>query len=367
MGGDDEDAEPSLAERVLKMENKHDAFNVYLNYSAAGIAESGSGDDKVGFRCKQLRLEIKGNLTEHIYYRLRHRLNKASEAAGGDNFAKATDDMMVGYRFSDKWEVQAGKMFPYWGGFEYDTNPMYIYQYSDMVDNHDSPKAGFVALYKPVPTQEFVVEVCNARNDKLETAFPGIAAQGVRDARAPLDYIVNWNGNFANRRLQTRWACGLRTLAKDTYSRHLALGQKLNLPKLQCYVDYYWESADIDRLGVITREAAHLLPAGQKHAENVVYHTVVTKADWQFATRWNAFAKAAYETASVVKGVAALHNYRKHYSYLAGVEFYPDKSQDFRVSLSCIGQSLRYTGESTLENRDEGRVEIGMMYRIKCF
>jgi len=74
-----------------------------------------------------------------------------------------------------------------------------------------------------------------------------------------------------------------------------------------------------------------------------------------------------YETASVRKGIDALRNYRKHFSYFGGVEYYPDKTQDLRFSLSFLGQSFRYSGRSGLQNRNEGRMELGMMYRIKCF
>lgn len=366
-GGDYQKGEPSLAERVLNLEKKQDAFNVFLNFSGAGGVEVGGGNGKTGFRCKQLRLEIKGNLTDHLYYRLRHRLNKANSAAGQDNFAKATDYMMVGYRFNEQWAVQAGKMCQYWGGYEFDANPMYIYQYSDMVDNLDSPKAGLVVMYKPVSTQELIVEVSNARNENLETAYPGITVQGYEDCRAPLAYILNWNGDFAQRTFQTRWSWGLRTLAKRTYSWQMILGQRLNLKKLQCYVDYSYERDDIDRMGIITREAKQLLPVGNNHFEKVEYHSLVAKADWQFADQWNAYVQGMYETASVRKGVAELKNYRKHYSYFAGVEYYPDKSQDFRVSLSYLGQTFSYNNECGLDGHKESRFELGMMYRIKCF
>lgn len=113
-------------------DSKPDPFNVYLNYHFAGVAQLGDADGNgIEFKCKQLRFEIKGDLTERIYYRLRHRLNKPNAAASEDNFAKATDYMMVGYKLSDKWAIQAGKMCQIWGGYEFDDNPIYIYQYSD--------------------------------------------------------------------------------------------------------------------------------------------------------------------------------------------------------------------------------------------
>ena len=84
-------------------------FNVYFNYAASAQVQS-DADHKwsTNFENKQLRLEIKGNLTDKLYYRFRHRLNKSNAAKSGDNFAKATDIMMVGYKFSDKFKLEGG-------------------------------------------------------------------------------------------------------------------------------------------------------------------------------------------------------------------------------------------------------------------
>ena len=95
MGGGDGDIQ-SIHERITKLEKKNDMFNLYFNYAASFQAEHNSLSDEWGtkFANKQLRIEIKGNLTDKLYYRLRHRLNKATDAKGEDNFAKATDIMM---------------------------------------------------------------------------------------------------------------------------------------------------------------------------------------------------------------------------------------------------------------------------------
>lgn len=86
----------------------------------------GSNTNKVEFRARQLRLEIKGNLTERIFYRFRHTLNRPTSAAGLDNLARATDMLYAGFHLNDKFFVTAGKMCQAWGGFEFDINPMNI-------------------------------------------------------------------------------------------------------------------------------------------------------------------------------------------------------------------------------------------------
>ncbi len=377
-GGADGDYQ-SLAERVLNLEKKTDAFQVYFNYAAAFQSGEMEGYDSPWtsqFKNKQLRLEIKGNIGEHLSYRLRHRLNKANDARG-DNFAKATDIMMINWKFNDKWSIAGGKMCQIWGGFEFDENPMVIYQYSDMVDNMDNFMAGAMVSFKPVPSQEIAFMVSNANNDKFGGAkvLVGNKVEDFKTADNPLTYILNWNGSMFDGVLNTRWAYGIQTQADGKYSKMLTLGQQLNLPKFQWYIDYMGEWDDMDRLGIASGEVGDLLG-------NVQYNSFITKANWQFAPKWNLMLKGMFETANVkdIDGVNekgeviknAYKNYRKSFGYIGALEYYPMEGQDFRVSLSYIGRKFNYSDDakavnSKLADYNTNRIELGFMYRIKAF
>ena len=382
MGGNDGDYQ-SLAERVAKIEKKNDMFNVYFNYAASAQASSYDDEWTSHFANKQMRLEIKGNLTDKLFYRLRHRLNKSNAAKGEDNFAKATDIMMVGYNLNDKLSLMGGKMCQIWGGFEFDENPMYIYQYSDMVDNMDNFMAGFVASYKPVPTQEIAVEVSNANNgqltedygDYLMTVGPDHELEAVHPANHPLTFILNWNGSFFNDKLQTRWSWGTQKQAEGLSSKMLVLGQRLNLPKLQWYFDYMGAWDGFDRLGVASSDgvSAYLSeteidPDRTQNVrfKDVNYNSFITKLNWQFAPQWNLMLKGTYETANV-KNIDKLKNFRKSIGWAGSVEYYPDKSQDFRVFLAYIGHKYNYSEKIGLSSHNTNRIELGFMYRIKCY
>lgn len=380
MGGCDGDIQ-SIHERITKLEKKNDMFNLYFNYAASFQAEHNSLSDEWGtkFANKQLRIEIKGNLTDKLYYRLRHRLNKATDAKGEDNFAKATDIMMVGYNFNDKLSISGGKMCQIWGGFEFDENPMYIYQYSDMVDNMDNFMAGVTVSYKPIPTQEIAVEISNAYNGKFADEYGDEAvvvnndeAQALQKSKNPLTYIINWNGSFFDGKLNTRWAWGLQTQAKDKYSRMLTLGQQLNLPKFQWYFDYMGAFDDLDRLKIATNELGGAFvddegnALGNVYLGKVHYNSFITKANWQFAPSWNLMLKGMYETASVTK-MEQFKNYRKSFGYMGSIEYYPAKQQDFRLFLAYVGRKYDYSTKCGLKDYNTDRIELGFMYRIKAY
>jgi hypothetical protein len=396
MGGEDGNFQ-SLAERLAKVEKKHDMLDVYINYAASAQASEGTDASwQTRFANKELRLELKGNLTDKLYYRFRHRLNRRNDAQGSDNFSKATDLMMVGYDFNDKVSLMAGKMCQIWGGYEYDTNPMYIYQYSDMCDHLEIFQTGVTLSLKPVPTQELAFMVSDAHNGTLEETYgtdPILVSsrndfRELEKANHPLTFIANWNGSFFGGQLQTRWAWGIQKLAKGQYSRMITLGQKLNLPEVQWYVDYMASFDDLDRLGIVTSDLSssfhpvydgyqvaqpyseylyiYYMPPMNLHCGNVHYHSWITKLNWQFAPQWNLMLKGTYETASMQQ-IEAFKNYRKSIGWIGALEYYPDKTQDLRVFLAYMGQNVNYTKESYLDSHHSNRIELGFMYRIKCY
>ena len=368
----------SLAEEVAKLKKSNDMFNVYLNTAASAQVETDNEHEwSTGFKNKHLRLEIKGNLTDKLYYRFCYRMTNSNVARSEDNFARSTDVVMIGYRFSDKFSVEAGKIFQPFGGYEVDENPIYIYEYSDLTGGLECYLGGVVVNYKPVPTQEIVVGVTNAHNDKFADVYGdnSLAIEGdgtqnriLEKTRIPLGYSLGWNGSFLNNRLLTRWSWGIEGEARHKYSRMLILGQKLNLDRLQWYFDYMYQNDGLDRFGLASREVRDFFPAvgGEVWMSDVHYTSFITKLNWQFAPQWNLMLKGMYETASVTK-VDRFKDFRKSYGYVGSVEYYTVKSQDFRVFLAYVGRKVTYKDGVGLDKYNTNRIELGFKYRIKAY
>lgn len=376
-GGDDGHFK-SLAEEVTKLKKSNDMFNVYLNTAASAQVETDNEHEwSTGFKNKHLRLEIKGNLTDKLYYRFCYRMTNSNVARSEDNFARSTDVVMIGYRFSDKFSVEAGKIFQPFGGYEVDENPIYIYEYSDLTGGLECYLGGVVVNYKPVPTQEIVVGVTNAHNDKFADVYgdnslviegDGTQNRILEKTRIPLGYSLGWNGSFLNNRLLTRWSWGIEGEARHKYSRMLILGQKLDLDRLQWYFDYMYQNDGLDRFGLASREVRDFFPAvgGEVWMSDVHYTSFITKLNWQFAPQWDLMLKGMYETASVTK-VDRFKDFRKSYGYVGSVEYYPVKSQDFRVFLAYVGRKVTYKDGVGLDKYNTNRIELGFKYRIKAY
>lgn len=399
LGGDDGDIE-SIYTKVTNIEKKQKALNFYVNFAESFQAEHSSKTDEwtSRFYNKNLRIEMTGWLTDNLFYRFRHRLNKSDAPMSEDNFAKATDYMMVGWKFNDTWSIQGGKKCQALGSFEFDENPMFIYQFSDMEDNVDSSKGALNLLFNASKTQQFSVEVSNTYNGKLTDEFGADAkvttgkitdngtnagkkleVKALEKSNSPLTYSLGWNGKFFDNKLLTRWSYSLRNQAKGKYSRFFRFGQKLNLSKLQWYVDYNNTYDDLDRMKIASKEVVNELVNGittdtgtgdytNLYLSKVCYQGIVTKMNWQFAKDWNLMLKGMWETASATKN-EKFKNYRTAYGYIGSLEYYPARKQkqDLRFFLAYVGRKYDYSKKCGLKDYNTDRIELGMMYRLKAY
>ena len=298
----------------------HKKFNMYFNFQSSFDLEKVKDQDMTAqFKARQLRLEVRGDITDRIFYRFRHRLNKSNAATSLDNLAKATDMLYAGFRLDDKWTLTAGKMCQAWGGFEFDLNPMNIYEYSDFVDHMDNFMLGAMITYAPNKNHEFNFQITDVRNDSFEKLYAGSSFEA---SKSPLAYIFNWNGSFFDNKLQTRWGAGIQQEAKNIANSMVMLGTKLNLPKFQVFFDYMMAYENLDRLqyASVYTTTAVTVPA---YLEDTSYNSFVVKAEYQPIPQLNIFAQGMYEMADVKNSSlpsGAYNNNYRSYGYYAGVD-----------------------------------------------
>lgn len=353
-GGDDKSIQ-SLASRLLHLENQSEAFNLFLNLHTS-YQERFDGDNAGGsLKGRQLRLEMKGNLDDHWSYRLRYRLNRPGEQQD-DNFSNNIDFMQVNYRINDRWRLTFGKKELNLGGYEFDYNPIQVLEYSEFMDALAEFHLSAQVAYTIAKGHDLQLEVFNSNNNSVENVYKNA---GLERSRHPLGVNLNWTGNMFDGKLQTLWACNYMREAQGASTKMVMLGQQLNMPKWHVFVDYYgaWEGAD--RHGIVSADMGGL-------ARDVVYNSVIGEVHYQPTPHWNLFVKGAVEKASARK-TEAFRNYRTSYTYQTAVQYFPDLTQDARLSLAYIGRSVKYNDDCGLDNFNTNRIELSLIYRIKIF
>ena len=358
--------EKSLFERIAKVEKKQDVFNLYLNMQGSFDAKFNNGFDQGVFNMRQFRIEATGQVNDWLWYRWRQRLNRHNNGDGMiDNLPTSIDYAAIGVRFNKNLSLFAGKQGVAYGGFEYDENPINIYQYSEMIDYMSNFMTGITLTYDFNPNQQLAFQILDSRNYSQESTY-GI---NLPKSRLPLIYTLNWNANMFNNKWQTRYSASIMEEVHGEYLYYLALGNQFNFSeKCNMYFDIMSSLEQVDRKGIITNMCGKV---NGHNAYNAMYNSFVAKVNYRFLPKWNVFAKGMYELASVFETDATLAagNYRTTVGYIGGVEYYPMES-NLHFFLAFVGQSQIFTDRAKTfgqSNYNTQRVSIGMIYKLQMF
>ena len=373
--------EKSLYEELSGVKKKTDKFNLYMNMNGSFDAMfNDNGFDYGKFNMRQLRIEAKGNVNEWLSYRWRQRLNRPNNGGDNiDNLPTSIDIAGIGVKLSDKFSLFLGKQCAAYGGFEFDANPIEIYEYSDMIEYMSNFMTGINIGYDFMEGQQLNFQVLNSLNGDFYSMYGNFGLEKdifgndviiATPSKLPLVYTLNWNGNFANI-YKTRWSASLMSQAEGKNLYYFALGNELTLGKFNMYFDVMYSNDAIDRSGIMTEIV------GEVHGHNIFktsYLSLVTKLNYRFAEKWNVFVKGMYETASVIdhtdpRAYPFIKNgkYRTSLGYLGGIEYYPMES-NLHFFLTYVGRHYIYN-EARVNKADysTNRVSVGFIYQLPMF
>lgn len=365
--------EPSLVERVAKIEKQNDWFNLYMNMNGSFNADFNQGGvnglSQGAFRINQLRIEAKGKVNDWLSYRWRQRLNRDNDGSNDiDNAPTSIDIAGIGVKLSDKWSLFAGKQCAAYGGFEFDLNPIEIYQYSEIINNMSNFMTGLTVTYDFNPNQQLQFQVLNSLNEGTEATY----GENLEQSRMPLVYTLNWNANMFGGFWQTRWSVSLMDEAKDKYMYYVALGNQFNFSKrCNMYIDLMSSTEELDRKGIMTNMLGGRGMFDDHNAFNAMYNSVVAKVNYRFKPKWNFFVKGMLESAAMFKSEDGVEkgNYRTSLGYVTGVEFYP-MDTNLHFYLTFVGQSNFFTERAKMYGNDDystQRVSVGFIYQLPVF
>ena len=362
--------EKSLYEQISGVKKKTDKFNLYMNMNGSFDAMfDADGFDQGKFNMRQLRIESKGNVNEWLSYRWRQRLNRPNNGGGNiDNLPTSIDIAGIGIKLGDGFSLFAGKQCAAYGGFEFDANPIEIYEYSDMIEYMSNFMTGINIGYDFLEGQQLNFQVLNSLNGPFTEMYhftPELmTALNLENTKLPLVYTLNWNGNFSNI-FKTRWSASLMSQAEGKNLYYYVLGNELTLGKFNMYLDFMLSNDDIDRGGIITEMIG--LEDGH-NVYNTSYMSLVTKLNYRFADKWNVFVKGMYETASVTEETETIEKgkYRTSFGYLGGLEYYPMESNS-HFFLTYVGRTYKYEARANHDDYSTNRVSVGFIYQLPMF
>lgn len=318
------------------------------------------------FRNNQLRLEIKGKITDKVYFRFRDRYTSTPESQSKDNIVRSVDLAYIGIELSSKIDLYLGKLCAAWGGYEFDMNPIDVLEYNDITNNSNNFLTGVGVSNEIIEGQTVTLQVLNARNASFSEVYEGKMPLDVEPSKVPFAYVVNWNGKFFGGKFQTLYSYSYFNEAKRRGMNYYSFGNMYKTNNVKIMYDFNYSNEGIDRKGIITS----MLPdTGELHTQqNVSYLENWIRADIKIIPKLamsltlmtsNAYAK------NVVGPNSGKDHIRTSYGYIPMIEYMPFKNQNMRFFAAYAGRNFNYSSFAkenwNQSNFNTGRISIGFI------
>jgi hypothetical protein len=330
------------------------------------------------FQNEQFRLEIKGKVHDRVYFRFRDRYTRAQTSESLDNLSRSTDLAFVRVDITDKLSIAGGKMCADWGAYEFDYNPIDIYEYSDIIEYADNFLTGAQLAYTITPKHQLTFQILDSRTktfDELYDTVPNFNA-----GKMPLAFVLNWRGSLFDGKFNTIWSYAFHnearnvTLDEPAGMNYIALGNQLKLGKFTVEYDYKWSQEDLDRTHIISDDIPDNLY--NYAVEKTVYIGHWLHLYYRVSPKVNLAFVGMVDIANWQDDLdpqkpSGDDNIRKAYGFIPTVEYYPFKDLNLRFYANFVGRSYVYSDYAKtrfgVDDHSNGRFAIGFVTPLGIF
>jgi hypothetical protein len=315
------------------------------------------------YAMNQFRLEIRGDVSDKVSFRFRDRYTRDPLPQSVDNIDHSIDMAFVQVRLSSRFSLAFGKMSADYGGYEFEANPINVFEYNDIIGHSESSLAGIQSTWKIAKNHELTFQVLNSRTQTFAEAYNSIP--GISAAKFPFALVGNWRGDFAKGKFATFWSYGLFKEAKSTDVYYTALGNQLKLKKWLIQYDFKYSPEDIDRTTVITG----IIPKAYSPfpASNTRYIEHWLHAEYALVSRWKITLTGMISDVYWYGNPDPEKNnqLRTSYGFATSLEFSPFKDLNLRFFVAGVSRYYRYTNYAKskfgLTNSTNGSIMIGFI------
>ncbi len=207
------------------------------------------------FRNEQFRLEIRGQVHEKVFFRFRDRYTRAQTSESIDNISRSVDMAFIRVDLSDRFSISAGKMCADWGAWEFDWNPIDIYEYSDIVEYADNFLTGVGFTDTPSSKNQWTFQILDSRTKSFNELYGD--QPNFTEPKAPLAFVANWRGSLFEGKYKTIWSYSFFNEAQNDTGNsanmnYIALGNEFNFGKFRFIYDFKWSDEDLDRTTIVS-------------------------------------------------------------------------------------------------------------------
>lgn len=344
--------------------------SLYMRLGFLNHFENGRDDNFSEFRNGYVALGIKGTLFDKVGFVFRQRFNKSSELQSLDVLDNSIELAYADLKLSPKLNMQLGKMYAYFGGYEYEYNPIDVLEYNDVANNLLAYVTGLGLTYSVTPNHSFGFQVLNSRTMRYADLYEGKVDDNVSEPRWPVAWVINWRGSFWAGKFQTIYSFSNFKIAKGHATTvAVSLGNKFQAGKLTLMYDFNLSKEQLDTKGIVTS-----IIQGPKISQDALYSEHWFRAEYKISERFqglmtlmtsSAYGKNKVNTTSGYDGL------RHSYGIIPTIYYKPFSGIDVRFYLAYIARFYQYSdfAKNTLSipNYSTGEIQIGFMAPLWIF
>jgi Phosphate-selective porin O and P len=324
------------------------------------------------FRNEQFRLEIRGQVHEKVYFRFRDRYTRAQTAESVDNLSRSVDLAYLRFDLSEKFSISAGKMCADWGAWEFDWNPIDIYEYSDIIEYADNFLTGVGFTYTPSNRNQWTFQVLDSRTKSFDELYG--TQPNFTESKAPLAFVANWRGSLLDGKIKTIWSYSLFNEAQDAEGKnanmnYIALGNELNFNKFRFIYDFKWSDEELDRTGIVSETVPDDLYEFALANTQYIGHWVNFR--YMVSPKVHLTLVAMLDIAKWKNGENDPENttgeekIRDAWGYVPAVEYYPWSDLNIKFFANWVGRVYKYSDYAkdrfAVADYDTGRFTVGFI------
>jgi len=299
-------------------------------------------EDYTEFRNSIVALGISGKVHENVSFTFRNRYNRETAVQSLDMLGGSVEMAYVDIKLSPKFNLQLGKMFAYFGGYEYEFNPLYVLEYNDIQDNLLNYVTGLGIKYQLSEKHTFGFQALNSRTMTFEDLFEGNVSEKVKEPKWPLALVANWEGSFFDDFFETKYSFSRFRMAKGhATTTALTLGNKFQFKNFSLMYDFNYDYEELDTKGIITD-----ITDEDKIANDVIYIEHWMRGEYEFSDKFtglltlmtsNAYAKNIPEENS------GKNRIRTSYGIVPTLYYKPFKKLNMQFYAAYIGRFYKYS------------------------
>ncbi|TYC10583.1 hypothetical protein ES677_11620 [Bizionia gelidisalsuginis] len=353
------------ADRLKLLE--HIDFIANMQYANSTAFENGTYTGS-SFAMNQFRLEIKGYVLDStVFFRFRNRYTRTPTVQSVDKLDSSVDMAFVGFHLSDKLSLAFGKMIADYGGYEFDTNPINIYQYNTIIANADDFLTGAHFAWNAPKNQQFMFQVLNARTKSFSELYDDIPE--ITEAKFPAAFVGNWRGSFADGLFSTFWSYSYIQETKGKNVQYIALGNQIKLKKTVIQYDFKYMAGQIDRLGVISDLVADDFSSFIAFDTDYIEHWL--RVQHSFVPQWNVSLTAMVSDAYWNGNPETIsdNHIRTAWGIIPALEYAPFEKLNLKFFIAYVGRKYKYSSDAKanfgLTDSNTGQLLLGFSSPLK--